>query len=124
MHEIIHVVEANSLARTGRKCLEIEAVNDRALLPGYYFVLLASNTRLPPHRVKCHFGPFATLPEARFLHVSALVLGLVQHEEGIQSIAECRSIVRQPLVLRGPHFPGNNSPWCQEASMCAGQQTI
>ena len=119
MHEIIHVVEPESLARTGRQGLEIEAVNDRPLAAGYYFVLLTTNARSPHTRAKRYFGPFATVAQARLLQRTALALGLVQPGEGIQSIAECRSIVRRPVLPRAPGFTGSNSLWHQEANVRA-----
>lgn len=106
MHEIIHVVDPASLTEPVRHALEIEAVSDHPLAAGYYFVLWQAAR--PQARSKRYFGPFASRAEARLLQRSALALGLIRDERVIQSIAECRSIVRPPPAAPGasrPHMP-------------------
>lgn len=117
MHEIIHVVDPKSLAGKIQQGLEIEAVNDRPLAAGYYFVLWP--TRLSSNSSKRYFGPFPTRTGARLLQRSALALGLVQDERVTQTVAECRSIVRRQLASSGGGFPTDYSLWRQEMAPCA-----
>ena len=117
MHEIIHVVDPKSLAGRIQQGLEIEAVNDRPLAAGYYFVLWPTKTRLSGNRGKRYFGPFPTRNEARLLQRSALALGLVRDEKVIQTVAECRSIV---LGQRASgEAPRNYALWRRETAACA-----
>lgn len=118
MHEIIHVVDQESLAGTVRHGLEIEAVNDRPLAAGYYFVLWPAKPRLSRNRDKRYFGPFPARAEARLLQRSALALGLVQDEKVVQAIAECRSIARHPVTPSDRASPRNYSPWPLETALC------
>ncbi len=95
MHEIIHIVAPQSLSGEIRHDLEIEAVKDRPLDAGYYFVLWPAARQAGRNHGKRYFGPFHTCNEARLLQRSALALGLIQ--EGMvlsPEVAECRSIVR------------------------------
>lgn len=94
MHEIIHIVDSAVLAFP-RPGLEIEAVNNEALAPGYYFVLWSRQTRRG--RGKRYFGPFPTRIEARMMQKSAMALGLAAAEPVSQSVAECRSAVRRAV---------------------------
>jgi len=103
MHEIIHVVDPESLAGTRQRGLEIEVVNGQALGPGYYFVLWP--TRLSEHEGKRYFGPFPTLVQARLLQRSALALGLVPDGRVIRPITECRSIARPSVTPGASWFP-------------------
>ncbi|OHC64788.1 MAG: hypothetical protein A2045_13875 [Rhodocyclales bacterium GWA2_65_20] len=119
MHEIIHVVDPRSLAGTLRQGLEIEAVNDHPLAAGYYFVLWPARTRPSDNREKRYFGPFPTRAEARLLQRSALALGIVEDEKVIQTVAECRSIVRRPAAAIGSGAPRNYSQWRQQPAACA-----
>jgi hypothetical protein len=120
MHEIINVVDPESHAVKVQQSLEIEAVNDHSLAIGYYFVLWPTKTRLSRNWGKRYFGPFATRAEARLLQTSALALCLVQNEEAIQTIAECRSIVRRPVASsNAPGSPRDSSPWFQQTAVCA-----
>ena len=120
MHEIIHVVDPESNVVKVQQGLEIEAVNDHPLAIGYYFVLWPTKTRLSRNCGKRYFGPFATRSEARLLQTSALALCLVKNEEAIQTIAECRSIVRYPMASSNtPGFPCNSSLWHQQTAVCA-----
>lgn len=95
MHEIIHIVAPQSPSGQLRNNLEIEAVDDRPLDAGYYFVLWPANRKAGRHRGKRYFGPFQTCAEARLLQRSALALGLIQDGMVLSpEVAECRSIVR------------------------------
>lgn len=98
MHEIIHIVDPQSTTGQVRLGLEIEAVKDRPLPAGYYFVLWPAARQAGCHQEKRYFGPFQTCAQARLLQRSALSLGLIP--DGIaltHEVAECRSIVR-PLA--------------------------
>ena len=95
MHEIIHVVDAAMPLGTSRRSLEVEAVDDRPLAAGYYFVLWPTRKRASKkQRGKRYFGPLRTPAEARLLLTSALMLGLAEDVQPRPAIAECRSIVR------------------------------
>lgn len=109
MHEIIHVVDPESLAGTAHQYLEVEAVNDHPLAVGYYYVLWPTRTHLLRNQGKRYFGPFPTLAQARMLQSSAMVMGLVLDEKAIQTVAECRSIVRRPVALNELCSPRNFS---------------
>ncbi len=94
MHEIIHVVDTETLSAAARQDLEVEAVRDRPLAAGYYFVLWPTRKGASRKRGKRYFGPFHTASEARLLLTSALMLGLAEDVQPCATIAECRSIVR------------------------------
>ena len=122
MHEIIHIVEPGSHTGTGGQGLEIEAVNDRPLAAGYYFVLWSRKTRSPRKLGKLgkrYFGPFVTQAEARLLQRSALSLGLVGGEETTLAIAECRSVVRPPLAPDSVRYAPHHALRQQEMTACA-----
>jgi len=103
MHEIIHIVDPASLSGQVRRGLEIEAVIDRPLLAGYYFVLWPAARKTGHGQGKRYFGPFQTCAEARLLQRSALALGLIPDGMVLSpEVAECRSIVRP---LAGTLYP-------------------
>jgi hypothetical protein len=95
VHEVIHVVDPSSIAIAVPSGLEIEAASESPLAAGYYFVLSSIRKNSSAKLRKRYFGPFATRVEARLLQKSAVALGLVQPDEAIQTIAECRSVVNQ-----------------------------
>ncbi len=94
MHEIIHVVNAESFSDAPAHGLEIEAVDGRPLPAGYYFVLWPMRKGAAKKRGKRYFGPLRTPGEARLLMTSALMLGLAEDGQPRPAIAECRSIAR------------------------------
>ncbi len=103
MHEIIHVVDAaTSPLRPG---LEVEAVDDRPLAAGYYFVLWPNRKGAAKKRGKRYFGPLRTPGEARLLMTSALMLGLAEDVQPRPAIAECRSIARHGMAANDSCAP-------------------
>lgn len=112
MHEIIHIVDS-AFPRSG---LEIEAVGNQPLAPGYYFVLWSKQTRRG--RGKRYFGPFPTRVEARMMQKSAMALGLATVEAVTQSVAECRSAVRRPASCDRIYPLRRHSQW-QPMGACA-----
>lgn len=95
MHEIIHIVAPQSPSGEFRHGLEVEAVDDRPLDAGYYFVLWPAARKSGRKQGKRYFGPFRTCAEARLLLRSALSLGLIQDGMALSpEVVECRSIVR------------------------------
>ena len=98
MHEIIHVVDAESFSDAPAHGLEIEAVDGRPLPAGYYFVLWPTRKAAAKKRGKRYFGPLHTPGEARLLMTTALLLGLAEDAQPRPAIAECRSIARQDLA--------------------------
>lgn len=112
MYEIIHVVDPKSLSGLASHNLEIEAVDDRPLPPGYYFILWPASKAIRGNPGKHYFGPFSTRAEARLMHRSALAFGLIQEGCGVQSIAECRSIVRPLAAMPLPVRPDRMMAAC------------
>lgn len=95
MHEIIHIVDPQSPSGQFRHGLEIEAVQDRPLDAGYYFVLWPTGRQTRCDQGKRYFGPFQTCAEARLMQRSALAFGLIEGGMALSpEVAECRSIVR------------------------------
>jgi hypothetical protein len=121
MHEIIHIVDPEFGQGQVRHGLEIEAVNDRPLAAGYYFVLWPVAQRAARNQEKRYFGPFRTGAEARMLQRSAMALGLVQ--DGVvtaHEITECRSIVRPAVSVSHPPAHRVYMPPRRELAACAG----
>lgn len=117
MHEIIHIVDPQSPSGEVRHGLEIEAVNDRPLDAGYYFVLWPAPRQAKRQQGKRYFGPLQTCAEARLLQRSALCLGLIQDGMVLSpEVAECRSVVRPlavtdiPAVYRDRPVPTQKHP--------------
>lgn len=121
MHEIIHIVDPRSPTGQVRYDLEIEAVQDRPLDAGYYFVLWPDGRAAGRNQGKRYFGPFKTCAEARLLQRSALSLGLIQDGMVLSpEVVECRSIVR-PLAARlYPAVFRDRTVAPQSMSACAG----
>lgn len=121
MHEIIHIVDPQSPSGQVRQGLEIEAVKDRPLEAGYYFVLWPVARQAGRNHGKRYFGPFHTCTEARLLQRSALALGLIQDGMVLSpEVAECRSIVRPLTATLYPAVYRDHSVALQNMAACAG----
>lgn len=118
MHEIIHVVDTETLSAAARQDLEVEAVRDRPLAAGYYFVLWPTRKSASRKRGKRYFGPFSTASEARLLLTSALMLGLAENIQPCATIAECRSIVRNATAANDSYSPRRPLPQQAAGSVC------
>jgi hypothetical protein len=103
MHEIIHIVDAATYPGASRHDLEIEAVDERPLAAGYYFVLWPQSGAARK-RGKRYFGPLRTAGEARLLLTSAVMLGLAEDKEARPAIAVCRSVAR-PIAANDCYAP-------------------
>lgn len=121
MQEIIHIVDPQSPSGQVRQGLQIEAVKDRPLDTGYYFVLWPAARKPGRNLGKRYFGPFQTCAEARLLQRSALSLGLIPEGMAFSpEVAECRSIVRP---IAAPHRPAayrDHSLVMQNMAACPG----
>ncbi|MDP1524962.1 MAG: hypothetical protein Q8M20_04080 [Rhodocyclaceae bacterium] len=121
MHEIIHIVDPQSLTGQIRHGLEIEAVTDRPLDAGYYFVIWPAARQAGRNHGKRYFGPFQTCAEARLLQRSALSLGLIQDGMMLSpEVVECRSIVRPLAATLYPATYRDHRAAPQSMAACAG----
>lgn len=121
MHEIIHIVDPQATSGQVRLGLEIEAVKDRPLLTGYYFVLWPAARQAGRNQEKRYFGPFRTCAEARLLQRSALSLGLIPDDMALShEVAECRSIVRPLAATLYPAAYRDHAAARRPLAACAG----
>lgn len=77
--EVVRVDCAEFLVNSARHACRYQCLDGALLAAGYYLVCWPPGSRRSSYGPDLSYlGPYATLTEARFLHTSALSLGLVE----------------------------------------------